>query len=271
VVGMGLRRHPEGAVIADRLGLPELALDDWRFAPRGARRLSLLCSAPTVSEKAKVVRSALVPSPARVRFEPGLSAGGGPPLVVGYLRYWRTAGRSMRAALRFVVDDRSRRRLRGDLPQRASWSDRLLMLEAGLCLGWTRAAVLLLPFRWVTLALGQQLGETPTADDPASLSQRRRVARAVQRISRHTPWASNCLTQALAGKQMLRRRGIRSTLYLGVAKDAQTNLKAHAWLRSGTVTLTGGDHLERFTVITSFADAPEKPVFHRRAGRARSE
>jgi hypothetical protein len=133
--------------------------------------------------------------------------------------------------------------------------DRWLVVEAALCLGAARLAVVALPFRWVTRVLRQEVGETPTADDSGTTDERRRVAWALDRVSRRTPWDSNCLAQALAGKQMLRRRGISSTLYLGVAKEGGAQLEAHAWLRSGALTLTGGDDLDRFAVIATFADA----------------
>jgi hypothetical protein len=64
------------------------------------------------------------------------------------------------------------------------------------------------------------------------------------------------LVQALAAKIMLTRRGICSTLYLGAAKAGE-GLAAHAWLRSGSVIVTGGPGRERFTVISTFADRGE--------------
>lgn len=137
-----------------------------------------------------------------------------------------------------------------------SWPDRWLLLEAGFCLGLARLSVLMVPFRWLTRAMRQQLGETSIDDDSVMRWQRERLAWALRSISWHTPWSSNCLAQGLAGKYMLRRRRLASTLYLGVAKDEQANFAAHAWLRSGTVVLTGGTHPERFTVIAAFSDAP---------------
>ena len=55
---------------------------------------------------------------------------------------------------------------------------------------------------------------------------------------------------------MLRRRGLPSTLYLGVARDGEagSGARAHAWLRSGHVVVTGGAGREQFTVVASFAD-----------------
>lgn len=96
--------------------------------------------------------------------------------------------------------------------------------------------------------------ESPTTDEPDQHEDVHRLSRAVVTMSRHTPWESQCLTQALAGKMMLKRRGIASTLYLGVMKDGDTGLSAHAWLRSGTFILTGGPEQERFTVVSTFAE-----------------
>jgi transglutaminase superfamily protein len=45
---------------------------------------------------------------------------------------------------------------------------------------------------------------------------------------------------------MLGRRGLDSTIRLGVAKDADGNLQAHAWLCAGDAILTGGAQVRRF-------------------------
>lgn len=134
-----------------------------------------------------------------------------------------------------------------------SWSDRVLLAEAMVCLGIARLALMVVPFRRIAPYLGRQQCETPLAEasgQPASLC---RIARAVSRVSPHTPWHNACLVQAIAAKMMLRRRGIPSTLYLGVMKHAATGFAAHAWLRSGGVVLTGALGRERFTVISTFA------------------
>jgi len=90
--------------------------------------------------------------------------------------------------------------------------------------------------------------------DASSALRIRRVAWAVRRTSRYTPWRSNCLAKAIAGRCMLRRRRIASTLYFGVARDADSQLAAHAWLQSGGIVLTGGSNLERYAVVATFTD-----------------
>jgi hypothetical protein len=71
-------------------------------------------------------------------------------------------------------------------------------------------------------------------------------------VQGYTPWNSNCLVQTIAAKLILQRRGVSSTLYLGVAPDTHEALQAHAWLRSGSIILTGAPGHRRYTVIATF-------------------
>lgn len=138
-----------------------------------------------------------------------------------------------------------------------SWTDRWLLLEATLWLGVARLAILTVPFRKVAKHLGEQMAESPHRDQTALRTRLVRISWAVHTMSQHTPWESACLAQALAAKAMLRCRGITSTLYLGLAKeqkDEQSGLLAHAWLRSGSMILTGGQGKDHYTVVATFAE-----------------
>lgn len=137
---------------------------------------------------------------------------------------------------------------------RLSWSDRLLLIEALLWLVLARLAILALPFRWIAPHLGQHMAESAPTEAPEQADRLRRIAGAITAASRRTPWQSACLAQAMAGKMMLRRRGLHSTLYLGVVGDEDRGLSAHAWLRSGDVILTGARGMERYTVVSTFAE-----------------
>jgi thiazole synthase ThiGH ThiG subunit len=53
--------------------------------------------------------------------------------------------------------------------------------------------------------------------------------------------------------KMLERRRIYSTLYLGTGKNEKGELIAHAWLRSGSEIVTGGEEMKEFTVVGSFS------------------
>jgi len=61
---------------------------------------------------------------------------------------------------------------------------------------------------------------------------------AVTRANRLAFWANICLVKSLAARMMLQRRNIGSTLYLGLLKNQEKDLVAHAWLMAGGVCIT---------------------------------
>ncbi|THF73672.1 lasso peptide biosynthesis B2 protein [Cohnella fermenti] len=133
---------------------------------------------------------------------------------------------------------------------------RKLMLEALVFLAWARV-MKLLPFSRLKLTFGQPMAETARVHDLAQERLIRGISEAVRVMSRHTLWESQCLVQALAARRMLERRHLDSTLYLGTAKDKMGNLIAHAWLRSGTIYLTGGQERLLFTTVACFGSERE--------------
>ena len=78
------------------------------------------------------------------------------------------------------------------------------------------------------------------------------ISKAIRRTVRFTPWKITCLARAISAKYLLKRRGVVSTLYLGVAKDGSDRLIAHAWLRCGSQIITGKEEMNRFTVVGFF-------------------
>ncbi len=139
-----------------------------------------------------------------------------------------------------------------------SRGDWLLLAEAGALLGLARLAVLTLPFRWVMRACGEHMAESPPELDAAGAARVERVAWAVDTARLFTPWDSNCLAQAIAGAQMLRRRGVATTTYLGVTEAAPQELGAHAWLRAGPDVILGERQRDEFTTVSSFATTAKK-------------
>jgi len=53
------------------------------------------------------------------------------------------------------------------------------------------------------------------------------------------PWSSVCLPNAVAARRMLARRGIGSTMHLGVGFHEGQALHAHAWLEADGIIVTG--------------------------------
>lgn len=127
-----------------------------------------------------------------------------------------------------------------------------MLAEATLALTVAEAAIRRAPLRWVGRGMGPNSGESPAAHAPEEADRVRQIGWALRTAARHLPWNCRCLAQALAGRWMLKRRGIPSTLYLGVDRGRREWLDAHAWLRSGEVVLTGGAGRRRFKTIGAF-------------------
>ena len=125
---------------------------------------------------------------------------------------------------------------------------RAISIEAVITLGLARLLVLTVPIRWIARRL-ERHDALPHAQPGEAENIVREVGWAVRAAAPKTPWKSACLAQALAGKWMLGRRGLHGTIRLGVAKDADGNLHAHAWLCAGDTILTGGAQVRRFTPV----------------------
>lgn len=146
--------------------------------------------------------------------------------------------------------------------RRLPWSDQRLFVQAIAWLGLARLAINTVPFARLTRRLGPSGIESAPEIPDSELVEARRIAWAVQTASCYTPWKSNCLPGAIAAKHLLRRRGIASTLYLGAAFKARTELEAHAWLRCGSLYVTGGAGHLRFGTVAVFGSSslPLRPT-----------
>jgi hypothetical protein len=146
---------------------------------------------------------------------------------------------------------RSRRRLR--TLSRMSWSDRALAVESLAMLAAARLLVKATPHGRLVSRIGGSRIRTAevsaaTSSELSASSQSvgsgvgSRVGASVERVARFTWWRSMCLEKALAGKWMLRRRGIASTMYVGMARKG-SDFIAHAWLVGEGQTLTGAGNV----------------------------
>jgi hypothetical protein len=130
--------------------------------------------------------------------------------------------------------------------------DKQLFFEALIILFWVKLVVILFPLRWYSKILGTEHkisnDESTTYLDDIAF----KISQAIARGRRVFPWKPRCLCEAVSAKIMLNRRNVKSTLYLGVAKD-KGSLIAHAWLICGTKFVTGRAGAEKFTVVSTFA------------------
>lgn len=71
-----------------------------------------------------------------------------------------------------------------------------------------------------------------------------KVTWAVSTVGKHLFVDQPCLTQALVVQLLFKRRKIPADLHIGVAKDSNGQLEAHAWVESDGVVVIGGSETD---------------------------
>ena len=133
-------------------------------------------------------------------------------------------------------------------------ADLLLAAEAMVLLAFFRVCLAVFPARPVIRGITHGLAGDAAHihDDPAdeqTMNFARRVRWAVSAIARHSVVEFVCFPQALAGYAMMRLRGVPSTIVYGVARSAEGELMAHAWLTTGDWIILGGEEAAKFTAV----------------------
>jgi Transglutaminase-like superfamily len=102
--------------------------------------------------------------------------------------------------------------------------------------------------RWISLRPMPAVADH-SVDDPA-------ISQWVDRVLHHLPppWRHTCLRRALVLHYLVHRAGRPAELRIGVRRDDQNALAAHAWLvRDGAPYLEPSiNHVETFQVLTAF-------------------
>ncbi|MEM7188660.1 MAG: lasso peptide biosynthesis B2 protein [Pseudomonadota bacterium] len=105
---------------------------------------------------------------------------------------------------------------------------------------------------------------TPAKDatDPGlttqQLDQAAEIGQVIEKVADFLPFRALCLQQVLAGRRMLRRRGIPATIHLGLSMGS-TDLQqfddrsAHAWMTAGGKVINGDGALEKFAVLQCYS------------------
>ena len=107
--------------------------------------------------------------------------------------------------------------------------------------------------RFVPLPAWERMADRLSSAHPTdgtALAMAQDVGWAVRSASRVVPGAT-CLTQALAAKLVLSRRGYTSRLRIGVARGPAHRLRAHAWLEASGLVVVGGSSIEEFTPLAA--------------------
>lgn len=86
-----------------------------------------------------------------------------------------------------------------------------------------------------------------------SIQQKRKAWKTrkyINKVKRYVFWSSVCLDQAIAAAIILRLLKIDFHLHLGLSRSE--NLKAHAWVTTGDMIITGQHTKNDFTEISIF-------------------
>lgn len=139
------------------------------------------------------------------------------------------------------------KRLRRFLALRSA--DRGLLLLAGLLLTTIKLGLRWLPIPIALRILGGLKAERIGSHPSISYSSFR-VVQAIDLASRHMPGGVSCLARALVVQVLLGRQGSRSQLQIGVARGADGQFTAHAWVESnGQIVMGNRNDLHQYRVL----------------------
>jgi len=134
------------------------------------------------------------------------------------------------------------------LSSRVKW----LLFKAILISGVVRLTLSFLSFKIILKWLGKINVESESLPHPPSLNIRKDIQRAIALCDKYVFWKTECYTQSLTCKLLLKKYHLSSTVYIGFYKDEHGNYKGHAWLRSYDMVITGGTDIDKYIVQTFF-------------------
>ena len=107
----------------------------------------------------------------------------------------------------------------------------------------------LLPVKFYVSNFGKAQIQNSMSPIESQLKTITSIYKAVRRSTIYLPFGQKCLIEAIVAKKLLKQNSIDSTLYLGVARNGQKRLIAHAWLKCGDYIVTGRKGIENFAVV----------------------
>jgi hypothetical protein len=131
-----------------------------------------------------------------------------------------------------------------------------------LLLGIARASIFIISFKHLAPKLGIPMGVHAWVPLNSTSQQLRAVMirRLIGLTARYTPWDSNCFPQAVVARFLLGFYNIPYALFFGLRRDEESGeLKAHAWVVTGRVFVTGGQSFSQFTVVGCYVTAGLTP------------
>ena len=94
-------------------------------------------------------------------------------------------------------------------------------------------------------------------DHPIELRDVQRMRWAINAASARVPWRSDCLLQVMAADRWLQRKAAKGSFHLGIAKERDGKIRAHAWLTCSGIVVAGGSG-EGLTPLLG-GEQPQRP------------
>lgn len=132
------------------------------------------------------------------------------------------------------------------LPQPERW----LIIRVTLLLCVTQLALRLFSFRrvyrWMSAASQPKIHRGDKVQPDAE-----QICAAVNKSGRNFLGVNSCFPQALVGGMLLKRGGYPAMLRIGVIKEQNNELKAHAWVELNSKVMIGGplSQVEKYTPL----------------------
>jgi hypothetical protein len=129
-------------------------------------------------------------------------------------------------------------------------ADRRLLVTAALVMGLVGVALRLVSFKKL-LHLTEEFSHTTSQGQNPLPPSSERITWAIAAVSRRIPLFSRCLTQAIAAKIILARCGYPALMRIGVSRNENGRLEAHAWVESQGAIVVGAPTADHFVPLPS--------------------
>ncbi len=126
------------------------------------------------------------------------------------------------------------------------FKDYLQIIEALFSLILINGLIFFFPLRWWYKWIGQiNKSSHKTSNFLKKKTRIYRIKKNIIRANKILLQTSKCFAISLTFMKMLKRREIYGTLYLGIAKNHNKELIAHAWLKYENCIIYGGNFAEK--------------------------
>jgi len=127
--------------------------------------------------------------------------------------------------------------------------ERVILNQTFFWLIYASVLVRIIPLKWFNSVLGEFKKEIEAELNMNQLQSIEALRKITRQLKKRLPWKVKCFEEAIAVKKVLEKHQIKSTIYLGVSKDKNSKLIAHAWLKIGNDFITGKKGYEKFTIV----------------------